>query len=288
MPPPDADLHPVATGLAKSVVDQHSAEQPLKLFAGWFCPFVQRVWITLEEKKIPYQYIEVNPYHKGEQLMRINPRGLVPTLQVGPDKSLYESNVLCEYLEDHYPEHEPHILPVKKSNSSDGGDSGDDVDYQRARSRIWADYVTSRVIPAFHRYLQYQPGPEQVDKAAAEKELDRLRREYREALLTKGPFFSGADLGLVDIVLAPWAVRTWVLDEFKGGQTVPEAGSKEEGEDKEAWARWRTWFDAVSNRDSVKNTTSDKEHYMPIYKRYADNTAQSELAKATRAGRGVP
>jgi glutathione S-transferase len=36
---PDAQLHPVATGLAKGLVDQHQAEQPLKLYAGWFCPY---------------------------------------------------------------------------------------------------------------------------------------------------------------------------------------------------------------------------------------------------------
>ncbi|KAH7026146.1 putative glutathione S-transferase [Microdochium trichocladiopsis] len=293
MPLPDADLHPVATGPAKRIVDEHADEQPLKLFAGWFCPFVQRVWITLEEKKIPYQYIEVNPYHKGEQLMSINPRGLVPTLQVGPGRSLYESTVVCEYLEDHYPEHEPHILPPKQQGKA--GD--DDADYQRARARIWADYVTSRVIPAFHRFLQFQPESGQDERAAAEQ-LDKLRGEYRDTLLTfarelvkgggPGPFFGGEDLGLVDIVLAPWAVRTWVLDEFKGGLAIPEPGSKEERDDQEAWARWRTWLDAVTNRDSVKNTTSEREHYLPIYKRYADNTAQSELAKATRAGRGVP
>jgi len=248
MPPPDADLHPVATGDAKQVVDQHSAEQPLKLFAGWFCPFVQRVWITLEEKKIPYQYIEVNPYHKGEQLMSINPRGLVPTLQVGPGKSLYESNVLCEYLEDHFPDHEPHILPPKLHGKADSSAEDGDADFQRARARIWADYVTSRVVPAFHRFLQFQPEPGQNEQAAVEQ-LDRLRGEYQDTLLTfaremvrssdKGPFFSGPNLGLVDIVLVPWAVRTWVLDEFKGGLTIPEPGSTEEGEDAEAWARWR-------------------------------------------------
>lgn len=56
---PDADLHPVATGLARKTVDAHKDEAPLKLYSGWFCPFVQRVWAVLEAKKIPYQYEEV-------------------------------------------------------------------------------------------------------------------------------------------------------------------------------------------------------------------------------------
>lgn len=32
---PDADLHPVATGPAKAIVDAHSKEEGLKLYSGW-------------------------------------------------------------------------------------------------------------------------------------------------------------------------------------------------------------------------------------------------------------
>jgi glutathione S-transferase len=35
-------------------------------------------------------------------------------------------------------------------------------------------------------------------------------------------------------------------------------------------------------------TTSDKEHYVPIYQRYLKDEAQSEAAKATRAGKVIP
>ncbi|KAI0425993.1 putative glutathione S-transferase [Xylaria sp. FL1042] len=278
MPLPDADVHPVATGLAKQTVDSHAAEQQLKLFAGWFCPFVQRTWVTLEEKGIPYQYIEVNPYNKSPELLRSNPRGLVPFLEVAPGKSLYESNVLCEYLDEHYPDHKPRLRP------SD--------DYERARARIWIDYVTSRVIPAYHRLLQFQPASYEGDGAAR---LDELRVELRKCLLefvaamadaARGPFFGGADFGLVDIALLPFATRLWVFDEFKGGLNIPEKGKG--GEDDEKWERWRVWHDAVQQRESFKNTLSDREHYVPIYKRYADDVAQSEVAKATRAGRGIP
>ena len=97
---------------------------------------------------------------------------------------------------------------------------------------------------------------------------------------SSGPFFLGKELSLIDLIVAPWAVRLWVFDHFKGGLQIPKG---------EKWApRWEKWLSAVQDRESVVNTTSEKEHYLPIYRRYADDTAQSELAKATREGKGVP
>lgn len=56
----------------------------------------------------------------------------------------------------------------------------------------------------------------------------------------------------------------------------------------EEWERVRKWISALEQRPSVRDTTSAQEFYLPIYQRYADDRAQSELAKATRKGRGVP
>ncbi|ETS75449.1 hypothetical protein PFICI_12393 [Pestalotiopsis fici W106-1] len=208
--------------------------------------------------------------------MRSNPRGLVPTLEVAPGKALYESNVLLEYLEDAYPESQP-LRPTDP--------------FDRARSRIWSDFVTSRVIPAFHRLLQFQTSS--APDKDGEARLDVLRGEYRAKLLEfaramdpEGPLFAGSELTTVDIVMAPWALRSWVFERFKGGLRIPEPGRG--GGDEEAWARWRTWLAAVGSRESVRKTTSEEEYYVPIYQRYADDIAQSELAKATRDGRGVP
>ncbi|KAK8140199.1 hypothetical protein PG984_000265 [Apiospora sp. TS-2023a] len=291
MPMPDANLHPVATGLAKETVGEHAAEQPLKLFAGWFCPFVQRVWLALEEKGIPYQYI------KGEQLMKANPRGLVPTLEVAPGKALYESTVLLQYLEETYPHRAPRLLPPV------AGDEGDVVQdheavFTRARARIWMDFVTTRVIPAWHRLLQFQAGTQRGNKDNSSKQmLEGMRDEYRGYLIEfaramdpEGPFFfAGDEIGMVDIAIAPWVLRHWVFDHFKGVTAVPEPGQAAgEKDDEAAWARFRKWRAAVESRDSVKRTESEREHYLPIYQRYADDTAQSEMAKASRSGRGVP
>lgn len=78
-------------------------------------------------------------------------------------------------------------------------------------------------------------------------------------------------------------MRLWVFDHYKGGLPIPSGGK-----DEALWTRFREWLEAIENRPSIKNTLSEREHYLPIYQRYADDTAQSELAKATRKGRGVP
>ncbi len=126
----------------------------------------------------------------------------------GGGSSLYESTVLCEYLEERYAGHEPNILPPYSSYyyyyySGSGSGSGPgsspaaaaadgDSDYYRARHRICADFVGTRVIPAFHRFLQFQPAGDDDDdddddeQPRAEAEtgdgLDVMRTEFRNTL----------------------------------------------------------------------------------------------------------
>lgn len=214
----------------------------------------------------------MNPYNKPRSLLTLNPRGLVPTLQYD-GKPLYESAVICEFLEDAFPDHGPRLLPRDP--------------YERARTRLWTAFCTSRIIPAWHRFLQFQPAGDEGEAglAAVREEFLGTLREFAGEMHPEGPFFLGAEPSLVDFVVAPWVVRLWVFDHFKGGAGVPGEG---EGEGEGVWARLRKWKAAVEERPSVRDTTSERERYLPIYQRYADDTAQSEMAKASRAGRGVP
>lgn len=282
-----------ATGAAQAFALDHSSPHPLKLYGGWFCPFVQRAWVVLAEKNIQHQYIEINPYKKAPEFLALNPRGLVPTLAV-PDgithqgrRALYESSVICEFLDEEFSDPAqfgPRLLP-------------EDDAYERARCRLWMNHIATKIVPAFYRFLQHQEG--------SGYSLDEIRREFvkhlvdfvREMLATdaeegreKGPWFSGARFSLVDIYLLPWARRIWLIDHYKEGRSgVPEKGAKGlSAEDQAMWERWWAWMDAVLNRDSIKKTWSDDSRYIDVYKRYAENTTQSEVAKATREGRGLP
>ena len=174
---------------------------------------------------------------------------MVPTLEYD-NKPLYESTVVCEFLEDAYPDHGLKLLPPDP--------------YTRARMRIWTDFVGTRIIPAFHRFLQFQPGMSSstIDKVRSEF-LDTLRI-FAEAMDEGGPFFLGKEPSLVDFVLAPWAVRLWIFDHWKGGLGMPEEGKSS---DESAWFKWRKWLAAIQERKSIRETTSDREHYIPIYQR---------------------
>ncbi|KUI73914.1 Glutathione S-transferase omega-1 [Cytospora mali] len=271
---PDENIHPAATGRAADIVEAHeNAQADHVLYSGWFCPFVQRVWITLEEKGIPYRYQEINPYKKEPSFLKLNPRGLIPTLGAPTpegEQPLIESTIICEYLDETFQD-----VPLFPKDP-----------FKKAKLKVSIDYVTSRIIPAFHRFLQHTP-----DKPYS---IEEARKEFLGTLTTwikdadpEGPFFAGTTLSMADVILVPWAVRLWVFDHFKeGGLGLPKPG--EGGEDEVLWERWRKWFAAVEARESVTNTLSEKEYYLPIYERYHTDKAQSELAKATRAGRGVP
>ncbi|KAF2833192.1 hypothetical protein CC86DRAFT_365150 [Ophiobolus disseminans] len=257
--PSKKTYHKKATGNAWTTVKNHSKEDDLKLYGSAFCPFVQRVWISLEHKQIPYQYIEVDPYKKPQSLLDVNPRGLVPALRHGPSWSTHESTVIMEYLEDL--QSGPALLPPDPKT--------------RATSRLWTDHVNRNIIPWFYKLLQAQDQNDQIGHAT---ELRNQIAKLVEAAHPTGPFFLGQQMSFVDVQIAPWIVRLRrVLGPYRGW---PDA---EEG------SRWAAWIAALEGAESVKMTTSSDELYLDSYERYAENRpGTSLLADAVNKGRGLP
>ncbi|KAK3372362.1 glutathione S-transferase, partial [Podospora didyma] len=285
----DTSLEGQTSGAAARLAAAHSAEHTLKLYGGWFCPFVQRAWILLVEKRIPHQYIEINPYHKAPEFLALNPRGLVPTLAIAASKPLYESTIICEYLDEAFPdesEHGKRLLPTAADDEQGGGV------YERARCRLWIDHICSRIVPCFYKFIQHTPDKGYTLEEVRKEFLGHLKVFVAEMDSTpgKGPWFLGERFSLVDVMLAPWAKRLFLIDHYKeGGVGIPGVG-KGQGteEDEQVWERWRRWFAAIVERPSVKETWSKDEQYVAAYKRYADDTTQSQVAKATRAGKSLP
>ncbi|DAA75653.1 TPA_exp: Uncharacterized protein A8136_1375 [Trichophyton benhamiae CBS 112371] len=251
--------HSRASGYAYSTVKKHAKESDLKLYGSCFCPFVQRVWIALEVKGIPYQYIEIDPYKQPDSLLEVNPRGLVPAIRHG-NWGCYESSVLLEYLED---------LDIGKPLLPPGDPQ------LRAHCRLWADHINRHIIPCFYRLLQEQDPGKQI--TITEQLKDHISKLVN-ASHVHGPFFLGRSISFVDIHFAPWMLRlTRVLKPYRAWPD-PERGS-----------RWAAWMEAVELDEHVMATTSADDLYLDSYQRYAENRPNtSQLANAINAGHDLP
>jgi glutathione S-transferase len=143
----------------------------LVLFHGWRSSASRRVRLALAEKGLAYESRIVDLV-KGEQhapeYLKMNPAGVVPTL-LHDDRVLYESSVICEYLDECFPA--PPIRPADP--------------YQRAVMRTFVRWIDEQCLPkliVFNWSVSMQP----VASGWSEQELQqRLARvpsaERREA-----------------------------------------------------------------------------------------------------------
>jgi glutathione S-transferase/RNA polymerase-associated protein len=160
----------------------------LTLFDDVFSPYARKVRIALYEKGVPFE--RVRALHgdcNRTDFLHVNPRAEVPAIVDG-DFSLYDSTVICEYLEDRYPE--PSLYPHDPQ--------------LRAKSRLIEDLADSQLDAAMYAIAIVEMGRGEQHAAmhaAAARDLQRLYAEL-ERFLGDAPFFCGA-YSLADIAVLP-------------------------------------------------------------------------------------
>ncbi len=80
----------------------------IKIYGVHGSPFVRKVFVALDYKGVPYEIVPQMPFSGDKDYLKINPLGKVPTLVDG-DLTLGDSKVICQYLEQAYPE--PALYP---------------------------------------------------------------------------------------------------------------------------------------------------------------------------------
>ncbi|MCM2458580.1 glutathione S-transferase family protein [Rhizobium sp. CG4] len=161
-------------------------EQNLTLVSHPLCPFVQRAAIVLLEKGVAFDRVNIDLSAKPDWFLALSPTGKVPVLKVrqlsGKDAILFESVVICEYL-----------------NETQGGAAmyPDDA-LLRARHRAWIEFATQTFTEGWQFLHAKDMATADVRRAAFRDRLSKI-----EAELGDGPYFGGAEFGLVDAVYAP-------------------------------------------------------------------------------------
>ncbi len=230
------------------------------LWTSKVCPFAERTVIALHEMGIAFDPVEVDLKNKPASLFEVNPKGLVPAMK-DQGHCVNDSYIILQYIDDMWEGPDKKCLLPK-----------DPVG--RATARTLCEFMGTNVVNVFYQILMKQDPAEQEE--AKEKMLKSLKA-LNDAI-TVGPFFMGSDFSIVDIMLAPFVERFAGLKFYRGFQ-VPETAEYE---------RFNTWWKTVQERPSFQPARLTDEFIIETYKKYADGTAQSKVADATRTGKAMP
>jgi len=165
-----------------------------------------RVRLVLAAKGVSYERVEVDPSKPPpEDLIDLNPYGSTPTL-VDRDLTLYDTAVVCEYLDERYPH--PPLMPIDPLSRAR---------LRLAAVRIELDWLTQ--IAAIRE---------------GGKLADTARKHLREQLLTSLPlfkaskFFLNPEMSLVDCLVAPviWRLPWLGVDLGREGKPILDYGER--------------------------------------------------------------
>jgi glutathione S-transferase len=166
----------------------------MKLYQTYTSPFPTRVRLCLYAKGLEAEIIEPPGFHatresKGDYV-KINPIGRVPALITDAGQALPESEVICEYLEDAYPE--PPLLPPDPWGRAQ----------VRLISRLCDFYLVMAMVPLFTAAGQSR---KRWDRPAIDKALAAVETAlgYIEVYLGEGGYAVGDRLSWADGALVP-------------------------------------------------------------------------------------
>lgn len=182
---------------------QPDAETTVVLHDYWRSSASYRVRIALALKGIAYRRISVDLLsgdQRGPENLRVNPQGLVPTLEIDGHR-LTQSLAILEYLEETRPE--PALLPAQP--------------VVRALVRSVALAIACEIHPVSNLTVLARVAALAGPEARARWNSDNIRSGLVgvEALIARmdrgGPFVAGPEPGFADCALIPqlYNARRW-------------------------------------------------------------------------------
>ncbi len=192
-----------------------------KLYNTQGCPYAWRTRIVLHEKQIDFDIHEVDLSDKSEEFLSVSPYGKVPVLAVN-GISLYESNVVNEYLDDVY--ETPRLLPENPE--------------QRALARSWMAFADDYFFPFIFRIRMGS------QRGFSEEQVQEAREKLQDALSRLERQLEGKDYLIGDYTLADIAHA----GNFHRLRELQERGEISLGE----YPNVAAWMERLEGRESYQ------------------------------------
>lgn len=201
----------------------------MTVYGAPLSPFVRKLRLCLIEKGLDYELEVIMPFGQPDWYRELNPLGRIPAFSDG-DVKLADSSVICQYLEERYPE-----LPSLYGENAE----------QRARVRWLEKYADYELAPLCtfsifrNRVLKAsmgQPCDEQKVQETLQQALPS-HFDYLQNTLGDAPYFLGEQLSMADLALA-----CQLINMEHGGETL----------DASRWPKLAAHYQRIKSRTSVQ------------------------------------
>lgn len=217
-----------------------------RLYAFSLSPWCRKVRLALAEKGLGVDLVETRPWERPRDLVRLNPAGETPVLVEADGRVVVDSTVICEYLEEAYPEHP--LLPRRLDERAEARRLVAWFD-GRFRAEVTETLLDEKVMSRMRR--DGVPDSAYIRIGAANL---RAHLEYVAQLADRRNWLAGESLTLADFAAAG---HLSCLDYI---------GAVEWG----AFPAARNWYARIKSRPAFRSLLSDHVPGIPAAAHYAD------------------
>lgn len=209
-------------------------------------PFARKVRLVLAEKRLPFEMRVEKVWERREEYLELNPANKVPTLIEENGLVIPDSNVICEYLEEAYPD-----------NPLMGHTLAERVEVRRLVAWFdgkFADEVTANLLG--EKFMKRLLGRGNPDAGALRAGYTNLRQHlgYIGWLAETRKWLAGSTLSLADFAAA---AHLSALDFASDVDWTVSAATRE-------------WYARVKSRPSFRALLADRVPGVTPPPHYAD------------------
>jgi glutathione S-transferase len=220
-----------------------------------WCPYCQKVWLFLEEKKIPFKVEKVSMFCYGKKeswYKKKVPRGMLPAVELD-NEMITESDVILQELENTFgvlykSMHDPNVMQLRN--------------LERYLFRAWCSWLC-------------YPSRSSTEENRNKENFVKVVRIVDEVLgRENGPFFLN-EFSIVDCIFIPYVERMNASLYYYKGFTL---------RDETRFPNLYKWFNGIESRSTYTGTQSDFHthvHDLPPQMGgcYENNTEKQQKAK---------
>jgi glutathione S-transferase len=164
-----------------------------RVIGSYLSPYVRKLLVCLDIKGVPYEIDPIVPFYGNDEFAQVSPVRRIPVL-MDDCVSLADSSVICEYLDERYPE--PALFPEGPQLRARARWLEEFADTRMGEVLIW--HLFNQVV--IRRFVWREAPDEQILRKAREEEIPQTL-DYLERQLPSSGYLFGA-ICVADIALA--------------------------------------------------------------------------------------